>query len=145
MGAGRMGSALWGGQTGGRSQPGTLGQGGPRPWMCWHLFPLLMESYCTLTLLHPSYPPFLCGLDAFWGSCEPKWPPHLLSLMPGGGQRGKLCSLPLLTSTFPPFLLKIKLFIHPPQQFPPQGTFLSLSHFTFVAFIFLVTGKVKHG
>lgn len=65
-----------------------------------------------------SYSPFLCGLDAFQGSCEPKWPPHLT---PGEGQRGKLCPLPLLTSTFPPFLLKIKLFIHLPWQLPSQG------------------------
>lgn len=139
--AGRMGSALWGGRMGGRSQPRTLGQGGPCPWMCWELFPPLMESSCTLALPHAMYSPFLCGLDAFQGSCEPKWPPHLLSLMPGE-VRERNCSLPLLTSTFHPFLLEIKLFI---PAVPSPGTFLSLSHFAFVAFIFLVTGKVRQG
>lgn len=91
------------------------------------LFAPLMESFCTLTLPYPSYSPFLCGLDAFQGSCEPKWPLHLLSLTPGGGQRGKLCSLSLLTSAFPPFLLKINYSSIYPSSSLPRDTPLPVS------------------
>lgn len=129
--------------------PGHLGHRGPGPWVCWDLSPPLLEPFLlpahllfpiALLHTHPSYSPFFCWLACFSEEvCEPKRTLYLLSLMPSGGQGEAvmLFSAPhFQISSYSPQHRNIppSTPVHPAVAHSP-GTFLSLSHFGFVAFI----------